>query len=81
MVWVILLSWKTQFQRPILQMGKARYKKYVAKFADKQATITTASALLELLKRKISYSVRGMAMAYKLFRDKSDGTLIILFLY
>ena len=80
MAWLILLSWKTQFQPPILQMGKARYKKF-AKFADKQATITNASALLELVKRKISRSVGGVAMAYKLFRTKADGTLIISFLY
>jgi len=53
-------------------MGKARYKKF-AKFADKQATITNASALLQLVKRKISRSVGGVAMAYKLFRTKADA--------
>ena len=71
-------------------MGKTQYKKF-AMYADtlsilsrgdsNQVTITKASALLELLKRKISRSVRGEAMAYKLFRTKAGGTLIILFLY
>ena len=55
------------------QMGKARYNQY-AKFADKQATITNASDLLRLVKSKISDSVEGVAMAYKLFRAKADGS-------
>ena len=54
-------------------MGKARYNQY-AKFAKKQATITNASDLLRLVKSKISHSVGGVAMAYKLFRTKADGS-------
>jgi len=53
-------------------MGKARYKQY-KKFADKQATITNATDLLRLVKSKISDSVEGVAMAYKLFRAKADA--------